>query len=207
MNIPGQKTHVSYDLLLRLTHAWVALAVIGLIATSQVAEFFEHSPTETTVWQVHVQFGYALIGGLLVRLMWGFVGPKTARWSDLWHPRAWGSMLKGKFHFAPRLGHDVRASLVFIGFYGVLLMMAATGLIMAANEFQMGPLSRWPGGTEALSELAEEPHEAGLALVLAFIVLHVAALLYHRFVLRIPVDQAMITGKQYLPDHSGDGTT
>ncbi|HQN47070.1 MAG TPA: cytochrome b/b6 domain-containing protein [Rugosibacter sp.] len=62
--------------MLRLTHAWNALAIISLIVTSQLTEFFEHSSTETAAWQVHIQFGYTLIGGLLVRLIWGFVGPK-----------------------------------------------------------------------------------------------------------------------------------
>ena len=44
MNTSFPKTHASYDPLLRLTHAWNALAIIGLIVTSQLAEFFEHSP-------------------------------------------------------------------------------------------------------------------------------------------------------------------
>lgn len=207
MNTSIPKTHASYDPLLRLTHAWNALAIIGLIVTSQLAEFFEHSPTETAFWQVHIQFGYTLIGGLLVRLIWGFVGPQTARWSDLWHPRAWRSMLKGKFHFAPRRGHDVRASLAFVGLYGVLLMMILTGLTMAAGKFQMGPLSAWSGDAKILGKLVKEPHEVGFTLVLAFIALHLAALLYHRFILRIPVDQAMITGKQYLPESPVDKST
>ena len=200
MSITPQTTYRVYDPLLRLAHAWNALAIIGLIITSQLAEAFEHSDSETAIWQIHVQFGYALTGGLLVRLIWGFVGPDSARWADMWHPRAWASMLRGHLSFPPRLGHDIRASLAFVGVYAVLAIMLGTGLIMAATEFQMGPLSQWLGTSEALGKLVKEPHEVGFALILAFIALHLAALIYHRYVRHVPVDQAMINGKQYLPE-------
>ncbi|MDO8315087.1 MAG: cytochrome b/b6 domain-containing protein [Rugosibacter sp.] len=201
MRIPSHTIHRVYDPLIRLTHAWNALAIIGLIVTSQLAEAFEHSDSETAIWQIHVLFGYALTGGLLMRLIWGFVGPATARWSDIWHPRAWASMLRGHLSFPPRLGHDIRASLAFVGVYAVLAVMLGTGLIMAATEFQMGPLAQWLGTSEAMGKLVKEPHEIGFTLVLAFIALHLVALLYHRFILHTPVDQAMITGKQYLPEN------
>lgn len=198
MNAPFE-TYRVYDPLLRLLHAWNALAIVGLIATSQVAEALEHSAGEDAAWQVHIQFGYALLGGLAARLLWGFVGPETARWSDLWHPREWAAMLRGRLSFPPRLGHDVRASLAFLALYGLLALMAATGLALAAVEFETGPLAPWLGGAEGLKHAVKEPHEAGFALVLAFIGLHMAALLYHRFVLGKPVDQAMVTGEQHLP--------
>ncbi|TBR14227.1 MAG: cytochrome b/b6 domain-containing protein [Rugosibacter sp.] len=191
MRIPSHTTYRVYDPLLRLAHAWNALAIIGLIVTSQLAEAFEHRDSEAAIWQIHVQFGYALIGGLLVRLIWGFIGPATACWSDLWHPREWSAMLRGRLSFPPRLGHDIRASLAFIAVYGVLAVMLATGVIMAAAEYQMGPLAQWLGTSKTLGKLVKEPHEIGFTLVLAFIALHLVALLYHRFILHTPVDQAM----------------
>lgn len=204
MHAPTLTAQHAYDPLLRLIHAWNALAIVGLVATSQLAEALEHGPWEPTVWRLHIQFGYALIGGLVARLLWGLVGPHYARWSDLWHPRAWFALLRGHFSFPPRLGHDVRASAAFLVLYAVLLTMAGTGLALAAIEHDMGPLTASLGDDSGLKHLFKEPHEAGFAVVPGFIALHLGALAFHRFILRHPVDQAMVTGMQYLPQETHD---
>ncbi len=199
MNTAPLASHRVYDPLLRLMHAWNALAIVGLVVTSQIAEFVEHGPWESTAWQIHIQFGYAMIGGLVGRLLWGFVGPNAARWSDLWHPREWRAMLGGRIHFPPRLGHDVRASAAFLALYAVLLAMCGTGLALAAIEQNMGPLAMLLGDDTGLKHFFKEPHEVGFGLVLGFIALHLGALAFHRFFLNQPVDQAMVTGIQTLP--------
>lgn len=185
--------HAAYDPLLRLIHAWNALAIVGLIASSQFAEALEHGGNEALAWTVHVRFGYALIGGLVARFLWGCVGPASARWSDLWHPRAWLGMLRGRFSSPPRAGHDARASLAFLGLYAVLALMSLTGLALAGIEHDTGPLAGLPGG-ETIEDFFEEPHEFGFALVLGFLALHLGALTFHRFVLRAPVGHAMLGG-------------
>lgn len=202
MNAPSFAGRAAFDPLLRLIHAWNALAILGLAASSQVAEAFEHGPWEDVIWRWHVQLGYALVGGLIARLLWGIVGPATARWNDLWHPRAWAAMLRGRFAFPPRLGHDVRASAAFLALYAVLLAMCATGLALAAIEHGMGPLAAALGEESGLKKLFKEPHEIGFVVVLGFVALHLGALAYHRFFLRDPVDQAMVTGIQYLPEEN-----
>lgn len=194
MNATLQSPAPAYDPLLRLIHGWNALAILGLVATSQVAEALEHGGNEALAWSLHIQFGYALIGGLVARLLWGFVGPASARWSDLWHPRAWLAMLGGRISFPPRAGHDVRASLAFLGLYAVLAMMALTGLALAGIEHDTGPLAGMPGG-ETIEDFFDEPHEFGFALVLLFIALHLGALAFHRFVLHAPVGQTMLGGQ------------
>lgn len=199
MNVSQLESHRAYDPLLRTIHFWIALAILGLIITSQIAEAVEHGPWEPVVWGFHIQFGYAMAGGLVTRLIWGFVGPAHARWSDLWHPREWMAMLRGHLRFPPRLGHDVRASAAFLALYAVLLAMTGTGLVLAAVEHKMGPLAASLAGDTGLKYLFKEPHEVGFAVVLGFIGLHTAALAFHRFYRRVPVDQAMLSGKQFLP--------
>ncbi|OHC71359.1 MAG: hypothetical protein A2045_17090 [Rhodocyclales bacterium GWA2_65_20] len=199
MNAPQLESQHAYDPLLRLIHAWNALAILSLVVTAQIAEAVEHGPWEPAVWRLHIQFGYAMTGGLVARLLWGCVGPDTARWPDLWHPRAWLAMLRGRLQFPPRLGHDVRASAAFLVLYAVLLAMTGTGLALAAIEHNMGPLTPSLGDDTGLKHFFKEPHEVGFALVLIFIGLHLGALAFHRFFLNQPVDQAMVTGNQYLP--------
>lgn len=199
MNTAKFTAHAAYDPLLRLLHAWNALAILGLIVSSQVAEAVEHGPWEPLAWRTHIQFGYALCAGLALRLVWGVVGPQRARWSDLWHPQAWAAMLRGRWNFPPRLGHDVRASAAFLALYGVLLLMAGSGLALAAIEYDLGPLGGSLTEDSGLKHFFKEPHEVGFALVLGFLALHLGALAFHRFVLRLPVGQAMLNGTQYFP--------
>lgn len=192
--------HRVYDPLLRLLHASLALAVLALILTSQLADWFEHGPYEDTLWSLHILSGYALAISLLLRILWGIVGPARARWRDLWHPALWKDSVKRlRLPNTHRLGHDPLASLFYLAAYGVMALMVVTGLSLAASEFQAGPLAAWLGHANWVEALAKEPHEAGFVLMLGFIGLHMAALVFHQ--LRGErVAQSMLTGKQYRRD-------
>jgi cytochrome b len=192
-----------YDPLLRLLHATIALSVVALIASSQLAEWFEHGPHETAIWNLHILSGYVLTVALLTRLLWGLVGPASARWRDLWHPSTWKDSLKNlRLPSAHRVGHDPVASLAYLFAYGVMALMVVSGLGLAASEFQTGPLAAWLGNAGWLEDVLEDPHEAGFVLMLGFVGLHMAALVFHQ--LRGErVAQSMVTGKQYLNAESG----
>lgn len=191
-----------YDPLLRLLHWTIALSVLTLVASSQLAEAFEHGPTETTLWNIHLVAGYTFAAALLARLLWGLVGPASARWRDLWHPAAWRGLVRLRLPTAHRVGHDPVASLAYLFAYAVMALMVATGFGLAAVEFETGPLTGWLAGATGFEELLEEPHEAGFALLLGFIGLHLAALVFHH--LRGErVAQSMVTGKQYLNPENG----
>ena len=188
-----------YDPLLRLLHAAIALSIVALVITSQLADWFEHGPYEDTIWNLHILSGYVLTAGLLARLLWGLVGPASARWRDLWHPAAWKASLKTlRLPSAHRVGHDPLASLAYLFAYGVMAFMVVTGLGLAASEFQAGPLAGWLGNATWLEDVLKDPHEAGFALMLGFVGLHLAALVFHH--LRGErVARSMLTGKQYRP--------
>lgn len=187
-----------YDPLLRLLHAWLALCIAFLIATAWLAELFEHGPAESTIWHLHAYAGFGLTGGLLVRLVWGIVGPGSARLTDLWQPRAWLALLRRRGEAAlTRFGHHPLASAAYLALYLVLIGMSVTGLGLAAIEHDLGPLAPSLYDSVWLEEIFEEPHEAGMLAVLGFIVLHLGALVWHERRDGVPVAQAMVTGYQY----------
>lgn len=195
MNSISSRPVKVFDPLLRLTHWWLALSIVALIATSQFAELLEDGPYEALMWDWHIVSGYAMAGGLFVRLVWGFVGPAPARWIDLWHPKAWSDMLQ--LHWPrPRLGHDAAASLAFILFYAVSAVMVISGFALTAIEFDSGPLVALLTGAERFKDLFEEPHEAGFVVILLFIAVHLGALIFHHW-RGERVAQAMINGKQF----------
>jgi cytochrome b561 len=192
-----------YDPLLRVLHWAIALSVVALIASSQLAEVFEDGPWESAIWNLHILAGYGLTAALLARLLWALVGPASARWQDLWHPATWKASLKTlRLPSAHRVGHDPVASLAYLFAYAVMALMVVSGLGLAASEFNTGPLAAWFGNAGWVEDVMEDPHEFGFVLMLGFVGLHMAALLFHQ--LRGErVAQSMVTGKQYLDAKTG----
>jgi cytochrome b len=203
MSHPSTHPHRVFDPLLRLLHWLIALSIVALIASSQLADGFEHGPYEKTFWNLHILSGYVLTAGLLTRLLWGVVGPASARWRDLWHPAVWkDSLRKLRLPAKHRAGHDPIASLAYLFAYGVMALMVVTGLGLAASEFQTGPLAGWLADMPWLEDVLGGPHEAGFTLMLGFIGLHLAALVFHQR-RGERVAQSMVTGKQYHTVESG----
>lgn len=186
-----------YDPFLRVLHWWNALAIVMLAASSQIAEWMEDGPYNDAGWQVHVVFGYALALGLVLRLVWGLSGPASARWSDLWHPAAWReALLTRRLSHRNGFGHDPLASAAYLGAFVLMALMVVTGLGLAAAEFGAGPLAGWEKPLHDLRHTIKEPHELGFYLILAFIVVHIAALIIHEK-RGVPVAQSMVSGYQY----------
>ncbi|MEW5788574.1 MAG: cytochrome b/b6 domain-containing protein [Pseudomonadota bacterium] len=188
-----------YDPILRLLHAWNGLAILLLVFTSQAAEALEFTPEAASLWRLHVWTGYALVLGLVGRLAWGLNGPWYARLSAMWHWRAWLTALRTRRLFtAPRgFGHHPLASAAYLGFYLVVLVMALTGLALAAIDQGRGPLYPWLGHAITLKHLFSEPHEILEKFVWFFILLHIAALILHEARHGVPLAQAMVSGYQY----------
>src|SRR3569833_2233391 len=121
--------HRVFDPLLRLLHWVIALSIVSLIATSQLADWFEHGPYEKTLWNLHILIGYTLTAGLLTRPLWSLAGPASARWRYLRHPAVWkDSVRKLRLPKTHRAVHDPIASLGYLVAYGVMVLMGVTGL-------------------------------------------------------------------------------
>ena len=186
-----------YDPVLRSLHWWNAAAIVVLLATGWGSDLFEHGARERAVWTVHVYAGYGLVLGLVARLTWGIVGPRHARFSDMWHPQAWRELLT-RFRLTAdhRWGHDPIASAVYLAIYGMLAVMAVTGIELAATELGIGPLAGGALDQVWLGKLLEEPHEFFANFIAAFIFVHLSALWVHQRFGGVPVAQSMWTGVQ-----------
>ena len=188
-----------YDPVLRLIHAWNALALLMLMVTAWTSDLFEPGAHEQGLWQLHVYLGYALVFGLSARLFWGFLGPRHAQFSDMWHPRAWRRALTERsFATPPHFGHHVLASAAYLAVYTLLLIMSITGLGLAATELGMGPFDDWLGDRIWLKKILEEPHELITNVLAGFVLVHIAALIWHERKESTPFAQSMVTGYQYL---------
>jgi cytochrome b len=135
----------------------------------------------------HPWFGYhawaAMLaaGALVLRVFWGFVGSRHARftaWS--WRPSAFVSFLAAEVGLAPRahpVSHNPAASWVMLGMLALVGALVGTGLA---------------GG--------EDPHE-GLAIALLVLIgLHLAGLVWHGFRHRENIALSMADGRKLAPE-------
>jgi Ni/Fe-hydrogenase 1 B-type cytochrome subunit len=194
-----------YDPVLRLIHAWNGLAILFLMTTVWLSDLFEKGAGKDTLWQLHIYLGYALVLGIVARLAWGIAGPRHARFSDMWHPGTWWNAIRQfNLQVTPRFGHNTLASGVYLLVYLLLAVMAVTGLGLAAVEHSMGPFNVWFGDMPGLKEVFEEPHEFIYNLLIGFVVVHIAALIWHEWKDKTPLAQAMVTGYQYEIEQGDD---
>lgn len=189
-----------YDPVLRTLHGANAMLVVLLAASGLTAEFLPPGRVSAWLHHWHGIFGAMLVVGLAGRLVWGCVGPRHARWRDLWHPALWRTLFAhGRFFTAPdRPGHHPAASLAYLVVYTLLLALSASGLLLLASAQGHGPLQGPTGWDAALTALLREPHRLLGWAVAAFVPAHIAAMVLHARLHRIPVAQGMLTGVQYL---------
>jgi len=176
--VPKQRV---WDLPVRLTH-WLLAA---LIVFSWWSVRNHH-----TDW--HIWSGIAILTLLLFRLMWGFVGSSTARWTSFVRgPRATLDYLRGRW---VGIGHTPLAALSVIAMFAVLAAQVGLGLFNEDDDgLYAGPLANFlsPDTTEKIHDL----HELNFKLLLGLITLHVAAILYYRIVRGKQLTKPMITGR------------
>ncbi len=190
-----------YDPVLRIIHGWNALAIVLLLLGAQLAKWLQYTPEAIFLWRFHVWVGYALLVGLVARVLWGINGPTHARLSAFWQWRAWVAAVRARAWFAAPSGwgHQPVASLAYVLLYLMLALMAISGLLLVAVEQGAGPLAPWFAHAVELKWLFKTPHDWIEEFILGFVVLHLAALVLHEWRHGIPLAQAMVSGYQYRP--------
>lgn len=135
---------------------------------------------------LHVAGGYALAGLLALRLVWGFVGPRHARFASFVRgPRAVAAYLADTVRRRARrhLGHNPAGAAMIVALILALAATAASGIAMEAG---------WFGKVRWLKEI----HEALATLVLVLAGIHVAGVIAASLLHRENLIRAMITGKK-----------
>ena len=145
---------------------------------------------------LHFWCGYA-IGALLVfRLVWGLVGPPSARFSGfIAGPRRILGYGRGIFRREPSYwpGHNPLGALSVVAMLALLAMQVGAGLISDPDDFvNVGPLADRVSG--ATSSAAVGWHHVGADLILILVILHVGMIAYYRIWKREDLVRPMITG-------------
>ncbi|MEP7245078.1 MAG: cytochrome b/b6 domain-containing protein [Gammaproteobacteria bacterium] len=177
-----------WDLPLRAFHWLLVLSMAASWATAEIG--FD--------WmQVHMYLGYWTLGLIVFRILWGFVGPRHARFSNfLASPaRIWayarglaaGSMIQTVGH-NPLGGIMVILMLLLVGF------QAATGLFATDDIVWTGPYNGAVSG--ALAERLTALHHLNFNFILAAVALHLMAIAFYFLVKKQNLVGAMVHGKK-----------
>lgn len=171
-----------WDLPTRLFH-WAIVLLIGASWWSAENAF--------EPW--HFWSGYALLFLLAFRVLWGFFGSSTARFSAFLRGPADLARYLRTGHW-PIAGHSPLGALSVLAMLLALAVQIASGLIQIDSEdFVEGPLVHLVGFEVA--EAAHEVHQASFNILLALIVLHLTAILFIRLALGQRLVGPMVSGR------------
>lgn len=170
-----------YDLPTRVFH----LSFAGLFVTAYAIANSVDDESARFAW--HMLAGLMLGVAVLLRLAWGVVGTRHARWSDLsLDPRQLLSYLQGVVAGGGRTwaGHNPASSWAAVAMISLALGMGLSGIAMATGA----------------AEWVEDVHELLANVFLAMALMHVAGVAVHGLRHRDALRTSMLTGcKRHLP--------
>ena len=179
----GARTRVRvWDGFTRLTH-WL---LVVLMSVSWWTARHHHM-------DYHRYSGYGLLGVLIFRLYWGVFGSTTARFAHFVKgPRSIWLYLRSKAeHMAP--GHNPLGALSVLALIGLLLAQVTLGLFSVdVDGIESGPLSHWV--SFEVGRECSRLHQLGFVVLKAFIVVHIAAVVFYWIFKRDNLLWSMITG-------------
>ncbi len=117
--------------------------------------FFVAYFTEDDALTLHSWAGYGVAIYVLIRVVWGFVGPQHARFSDfLFGPFTAAGYMKdlSLFHAKRYIGHSPAGAYMVFALLVGLLLTSVSGVALLAVEENAGPLAPWLGPSSALEE-------------------------------------------------------
>jgi len=162
-----------WDPLVRLFH-W------SLVASFTIAWLSEDAKA------LHQGAGYVVLALVAVRMIWGFVGSRHARFRDF-VPRPQGLLayLRGLRGGHPRryLGHNPAGGAMIVLMLAMLILTGGSGWLMTTDAF-------W--GIVWLKEL----HETAANLTVVLVFAHVAGVVFSSLAHRENLVLAMITGRK-----------
>ena len=150
------------------------------------------------VMTLHFYFGYAAIGLLAFRVVWGLLGAWPARFRDfIYAPGTFLRYLRGASARKPSYwpGHNPMGALSVFALLGVLGFQVVTGLYSNPDDYiNYGPL--YDTASPAFSRWATGWHRAMAPVILALVALHLGSIVYYRLWKHEDLVTPMITGEK-----------
>jgi cytochrome b len=181
-----------WDLPTRLFHWVLAATIVASVVTAKIGG---------NAMEWHFRLGFVVLGLLVFRLIWGFVGGRYSRFfSFIYSPSTVLRYLRGQTRADEHLdvGHNPLGSFSVFAVLGVLAVQVATGLVADDEIASVGPLNKFVSSAQA--SLATGWHKDwGQWIIIALVALHIGAILFYVFVKKKRLVRAMLGGDKTLP--------
>ena len=175
-----------WDLPLRAFHWLMALSVLGAIVTGELGG-------NLIDW--HGRFGELLLGLLVFRTIWGFIGSTHARFASFFPtPARIARYIKGQWQGA---GHNPLGAISAIALLGALAGVVITGLYANDDIAFQGPLFGLID--KSLSDTLSAWHVKLFYVLTVLVPVHLAAIVFHVQVKKHDLITPMITGDKTVP--------
>jgi cytochrome b len=157
---------------------------VRLFHWSLVATFALAYLTGDEIEKVHIAAGYTIAALLTLRVVWGFVGPRHARFANFVRPpREMLANLRDAARLRSQrfLGHTPAGAAMILALIAMLGATCVTGVMMTTSAYWG---AKW----------VEEVHEVLANATVALIALHIVGVLVVSFEHRENLVKAMVTG-------------
>jgi cytochrome b len=179
--LPAARKVLIWDAPVRVFHWLMVLCFAGAYLSAES----EH-------WRLlHVTLGYTMAGLVAFRIVWGLVGPRTARFASFVRgpaavARYVGAMLRGQPEH--HSGHNPAGAWAILGLLSLTLLIAASG---------------WALYNEVGGAWLEEAHEVVANTMLALVAVHIGGVLVSSLLHRESLVGAMFSGRKVAPAQDG----
>lgn len=175
-----------WDLPLRLFHWLLVTAVVTAFVTAKIGG-------NAMDW--HGRAGLLIIGLLVFRVVWGFIGSSNARFASFVRgPAAIRAYLHGKWQGA---GHNPLGALSVLAMLALFAAQAATGLFANDDVAFEGYL--YPLVSAAVSERITGIHNLLESVLILLVLLHLGAVAFYTRIKKESLVLPMITGWKEVP--------
>jgi cytochrome b len=174
-----------WDPLIRLFH-WL---LVGAFATSWL--------TQEQHYDLHLQSGYTILVLIILRIIWGMIGSRHARFSDFIYPPTaisghLQSLAKGnskRYH-----GHNPAGGAMILMLLISLLTVNISGIALDGAENWSGPMADM--NLFRYRDLIHSTHVMGTNLLLILVAVHVLGVVHASIVHKENLVWSMITGRK-----------
>ena len=144
------KVYKAWDINTRLFH-WInflcvlILSILGLIMLNKGSIGISGNEASIGLKALHATIGYVFATNLLIRIAWGFLGGRSARWSSLIPGKGFKNELKGYKASAASgkpqtfVGHNPKGRLSVLFMMLLLTVMMVTGMVRAGTDIYYPP--------------------------------------------------------------------
>ncbi len=181
-----------WDLPVRLVHWSLVLLVVSLFVTGKLGGNWLE-------W--HRRAGFSVIGLVIFRVIWGFVGSYHARFANfLRGPQSVITYSKAMIGSnAPKyVGHNPLGALSALTMLIVLLMQAVLGLFSNDDIMLEGPYARFI--SKELSDQLTAFHKINADLILILVGMHLVAIAFAFFYKKENLVVAMVSGNKWMAE-------